>query len=97
MTTAKSLHATAKAKIDAAKAKIALIVKPTPPTDPTAGGVRDAYKAAFEVLRGQVHDAEDALQEARRALEAVLKEIRRVAGSRADINGGATTTPSGNN
>lgn len=91
-TNAKALHATAKAKIDVAKAKIALIVKPTAPTNPTAEGAREAYKTAFETLRLQVKAADEAIRDAQKALEDVLKEIRRAGGAKADVDAHATST-----
>jgi|GEM_PF-6622072 len=77
MTAAKALLATANQKILDAKAKIALISKPVLPSDPSADGTRDAYKKAFEATRTQVKAADKAIQDAKSALEAVLKEIKK--------------------
>jgi uncharacterized protein YukE len=97
MDTAKTLLATARGKIAEADAKVKGIPAPTFPSTTDASTTPSMINDALKPTRDAAKAAEDALHDAQKALDAVVKEIRAKGGLKADDDGDrhATSTPGG--
>lgn len=97
MDNAKTLLATARQKIADADAKVKAIPAPTFPNTADASTTPSMINDALKPTRDAAKAAEDALHDAQKALDAVIKEIRAKGGLKADDDGDrhATTTPGG--